>query len=108
MGCMIHYNWGTIKHDLTPDKLFVEKRGVEHFIRDLFNIKYSAGPTSNLILNFFNEVYDAPIDMREQAGEHFRVSQLCDCMGLDVEDFLKKEDFWLCYDDEEVEDPDAE
>jgi hypothetical protein len=97
---MIHYNWGTIKYELKADKLFVSKEGIDHFIRKTFGVTYNAP----IISNFFKEIESSPIDKREQSGELYRVSQLCDCLGFDVNQLMNDEGFWLCYDDEEVTD----
>ena len=105
MGCLIHLNWGTIKYyDLPADKLFVSEEGVKDFIKLTFrditeNIK-------KVISSFMEEIYTSPVDVRSQASTAFRVSKLCDCMGFDSKELIKRESFWLLYDDEEVGDSD--
>ena len=99
---MIHYNWGTIKYELKANKLFISKEGIDDFIRKTFGVTYKAP----IISNFFKEIESSPIDKREQAGEFYRVSKLCDCMGFDSKELIQRESFWLLYDDEEVGDPD--
>ena len=104
MGCLIHLNWGSIKYnDLQADKLFISEEGVRDFIRLTFrdvteNIK-------EVISAFMEEIYASPVDVRNQAGAAFRVSTLCDCIGFDSKELIKRESFWLLYDDEEVNDP---
>lgn len=99
MGCMIHYNWGTIKYELNADKLFISKEGIDHFIRQIFNVGYN----TPIISNVFKEIESSPIDKRVQAGEFYRVSQLCDCLGFEANQLMHDEDFWLCYDEEVTE-----
>lgn len=101
MGCLIHLNWGTIKYyDLPADKLFVSEEGVRDFIKSTFrdvteNIK-------EVISSFMEEIYASPVDERYQAGTAFRVSKLCDCMGFDSKELIKRESDWLLYDNKEV------
>ena len=107
MGCLIHLDWGTIKfNDLPVEKLFVSEEGVKNFIRQTF---YGiADNIDEVISSFMKEIYASPVDKRTQVGTAFRVSKLCDCIGFDSKELIKRESFWLLYDDEEVGDPDAE
>ena len=95
---MIHYNWGTIKYELKADKLFASKEGIDDFIRKTFGVTHN----EPIISNFFKEIESSPIDKREQAGEFYRVSQLCDCLGFDANQLMRDESSWLCYSDKEV------
>ena len=95
---MIHYNWGTIKYELKANKLFVSKEGIDHFICKTFGVTHN----EPIISNFFKEIESSPIDKREQSGEFYRVSQLCDCLGFDANQLMHNESSWLCYSDKEV------
>ena len=52
------------------------------------------------------EIYASPVDERYQAGTTFRVSKLCDCMGFDSKELIKRESDWLLYDNKDVGNPD--
>ena len=95
---MIHYNWGTIKYELKANKLFVSKEGIDHFICKTFGVTHN----EPIISNFFKEIESSPLDKREQSGEFYRVSQLCDCLGFDANQLMHDESSWLCYSDKEV------
>lgn len=99
--CMIHYNWGSVRRDLPADKLFISKDGIRSFIESNFK---SARPTDWLIeISKISE-----IDCKGNFHDCFRVSQLCENFGFDEKELIRQEMFWLLFDDNEVEDPDAE
>lgn len=102
MGCLIHYNWGTIKYELPVDKLFVSEEGVIDFIKRIFH--EVVDNTNEVVSSFMKEIYDSPVDERNQAGRAFRVSKVCNCMGFDSKEFIQRESFWLLYDSDEVTD----
>ena len=103
MGCMIHYNWGSIRRELGPEKLFISKEGIESFIEDLF--RYKTENISKVKANFLNEIRsNENIDCKGSFKDDFRVSQLCEQLGFDANKLIKQEYFWLLYDDAEVDD----
>lgn len=100
MGCMIHYNWGTIKYELGPDKLFVDIKGIEDYISRMFKT-LEKDQVKDIIKGFRKEIF-ANCQARGLWGEDFRISEVCEKIGFDPKDMMEKESFWLCYDDAEV------
>ena len=100
MGCLIHYNWGTIKYELGPEKLFLDIKGIEDFVRTMFKDE----PNLNEVVKAFRkEIFDT-CQARGIWGEDFRVSEVADKLGFNAKDLIDKEGFWLLYDDSEVTD----
>lgn len=100
MGCLNHYNWGTIKYELGPEKLFLDIKGIENFIQNMFKDV----PNLDEVINAFRkEIFDT-CQAHGMWGEDFRVSEVADKIGFDAKALIEKESFWLLYDDSEVTD----